>query len=209
VVDEETINCKETIRKYKPKMTKMEFEVITKMKKTEGTNQLKVINDFKDRVIKFGNKKALMQDRINELYGNEDNNNGNKINDDSSADLEKEFEKNKFMHQFEFKEPILKRKRVDLETKKNIIKTKLDSKKNLLTETTKSMDKASTDFHKSLNISKDNLELEMNFEDPRDKKKAPKIEYDVKKKKFVQKENKLWFKNEAGVKVKDTDKFGR
>lgn len=52
IVDNETIDCKEIIRNYKPKMTKMEFEVIHKMKKTDNTNQLQIIKDFKDRVIK-------------------------------------------------------------------------------------------------------------------------------------------------------------
>jgi len=33
-------------------MTKMEFEVIHKMKNTDNTNQMQVIKDFKDRVIK-------------------------------------------------------------------------------------------------------------------------------------------------------------
>lgn len=45
----------------------MEFEVISKMKKTNGTNQLKVINDFKDRVIKYGNKKAEIQNKIDQM----------------------------------------------------------------------------------------------------------------------------------------------
>lgn len=35
------------------------------------------------------------------------------------------------------------------------------------------------------------------------------MEYDHKKRKFVQKENKSWFKNEAGVQIKSGDKFGK
>lgn len=50
--DTETIDCKEMIRNQKPKMTKMEFEVIHKMKNTDNTNQLQIIKDFRDKVIK-------------------------------------------------------------------------------------------------------------------------------------------------------------
>lgn len=177
----------------------MEFEVISKMKKTDGTNQLKVINDFKDRVIKYGNKKLELQNKIDQIYGDIEI---NKIDDSLENNINSKTKS--FMEQFEFKEPILKRKRKDIE------KENKSKKEQIITS--ERITKAREDFHKSLNLCKDNLELEMMFEDPNDKKnkiKSSKLEYDPKKKKYVQKENKTWFKNEAGVKVNANDKFGK
>jgi hypothetical protein len=144
-------------------MTKMEFEVISKMKKTDGTNQLKVINDFKQRVIKFGKKKAELQNKIDAFYGEEPLNSDEMLN---KSDVEKDVIKvavDSFMEQFAFKEPVLKRKRKELEPKPSKVKS-------ILKDRNESINKDRHEFHKSLNICKDNLELEMMFEDPNDKK---------------------------------------
>jgi len=104
-------------------MTKMEFEVISKMKKTDGTNQLKVINDFKQRVIKFGKKKAELQNKIDAFYGEEPLNSDEMLN---KSDVEKDVIKvavESFMEQFAFKEPVLKRKRKELEPKPSKVKS--------------------------------------------------------------------------------------
>lgn len=74
--------------------------------------------------------------------------------------------KNKFMQQFEFKEPVLKRKRNEIEKQsKSNIEKKLNNDR---------INKEKENFHKSLNLCKDNLELEMMFEDPNDKKNKSK-----------------------------------
>lgn len=148
-----------------------------------------------------------MQNKIDTLY-----------NDTIDTNNELDYSKNDktinnynpFLNQFEFKEPTLKRKRVDntnnITTQNELKKTSLELKK-----TKESMKLASADFHKSLNMAKDSLELEMLYEDPSEKKNVikGKLEYDHKKRKFVQKEDKSWFKNEAGVKIKSGDKFGK
>ena len=64
---------------------------------------------------------------------------------------------------FAFKEPVLKRKRKELELKPSKIKS-------ILKDRNESINKDKDEFHKSLNICKNNLELEMMFEDPNDKK---------------------------------------
>jgi len=148
-----------------------------------------------------------MQNKIDTLY-----------NDTIDTNNELDYSKNDiiinnynpFLNQFEFKEPTLKRKRVDntnnITTQNELKKTSLEFKK-----IKESMKLASADFHKSLNMAKDSLELEMLYEDPSEKKNVikGKLEYDHKKRKFVQKEDKSWFKNEAGVKIKSGDKFGK
>jgi len=155
-----------------------------------------------------------MQNKIDTLY-----------NDTIDTNNELDYSKNDktinnynpFLNQFEFKEPTLKRKRVDntnnITNLKELKKTRLELKITSLelTKTKESMKLASADFHKSLNMAKDSLELEMLYEDPSEKKNVikGKLEYDHKKRKFVQKEDKSWFKNEAGVKIKSGDKFGK
>lgn len=95
-----------------------------------------------------------MQNKIDSLY------NDNNDVDNSMNDLKID-NQNQFLNQFEFKEPTLKRKRNDIAN--NVKKSKKELKKQSLElkKTKESMKLASSNFHKSLNMVKDSLELEM------------------------------------------------